>query len=49
MMYRKSWKSIPLFLTVSLLAACAAKPRVDIYIEPVVDEREHRSMSEPEH
>ena len=35
-MYRDSWQSIPVFLIVSLLAACAAKPRVDIYIEPVV-------------
>ena len=36
MMYRESWKSIPLFLLISFLAACAARPRVDIYIEPVV-------------
>ena len=35
-MYRESWKTITLILIASFLAACAAKPRVDIYIEPVV-------------
>ena len=35
-MYRAFWKPITLFLIASLLAACAARPRVDIYIEPIV-------------
>lgn len=35
-MYRKSWSTILFILTISLLMACAAKPRIEIYMEPVV-------------
>jgi len=34
-MHRKPWCTILLSLTVTMLMACAAKPRIEIYMEPV--------------